>query len=69
MKELLPWQQRVLNERDELLDKIHKLRLFFFDEKFSALHQFQQTLLHDQYKAMSKYCDILSWRIDLFEND
>lgn len=61
------WQERVRKERDELSDKLVKLREFrLWSGKFAELPLVQQHLLHEQERYMSEYLHILDCRISLF---
>jgi len=64
-----PHEERVVNEKKELDEKIAKLKAFCFSPgspTFSALSPEDRDLLEDQFTAMKKYSDILSRRIDRF---
>lgn len=64
--QLLPHQQRVVEERTELIEKITKLHAFFRTEIFDNLQEEDQGLLEDQVQLMMNYSDILLKRIDRF---
>jgi len=64
---LQPHQQRVVEERNELIDKIEKLHSFTKTETFNSLPDEEQSLLFKQEKEMKKYADILKQRIDVFK--
>jgi hypothetical protein len=66
MKELLPHQQRVVEEKKELDDKLFRLRLFLASEKIVSVPQVELERLHRQLDAMQEYSNILSERIDAF---
>ena len=67
MAEFYPYQQRVVEERDELQAKIKKLRLFIsYKDNLSELPQLSQDLLLLQYNVMEEYSMILKMRIDTF---
>lgn len=53
-----PWQERVISERNDLVDKIVKL-----DESGRASHD---QLLRWQLSIMHAYCDVLNIRISQF---
>jgi hypothetical protein len=61
-----PHQERVVVERDELSEKIGKLRTFTNGAVFSTLPYEERGLLTRQYLAMSNYLDILNRRIEAF---
>jgi uncharacterized protein YjgD (DUF1641 family) len=63
---LLPHQQRVVEERIELIDKITKLHSFFKTSTFADLNEENQNLLDEQSQIMMKYSDILLKRINKF---
>lgn len=65
-KQLLPHQQRVVEERNELVDKVTKLHSFFNTEIFESLPGEDQELLVKQEKVMKEYSDILLDRIKRF---
>lgn len=62
-----PYQQRVINERTELNEKLKKLNDFLKCSYFSELSSTIQSLLLVQSSVMSAYSQILTARIDLFE--
>jgi hypothetical protein len=59
------WQQRVVEERNELYDKIHKLEDFLQQERHDIAQQ-QWDLLRSQLHYMQLYGDILNTRISAF---
>lgn len=61
--ELLPHQQRVVDELGQLIDKIEKLREFISSEKFRGLNALDRNLLQEQFEVMEAYADILNQRI------
>lgn len=63
---LEPHQQRVIDERTELIDKITKLHNFFKTEIFGNLDDKDQDLLDQQVQKMMNYADILFKRINKF---
>ena len=66
-KELLPHQQRVVDESKELNDKIKKLGAFILDNPiFLELEVEEQLDLKKQYDFMNKYTAILDRRISRF---
>lgn len=65
-EELLPHQQRVLEERTELNYKITKLNIFSNTETFNDLHIGDKSLLINQIKTMIMYRNILDKRIERF---
>jgi len=66
MNELLPHQQRVVTEFNELNDKIEKLRAFVEGVIYSGLPIQEQSLLTAQLSSMITYATLLSLRINSF---
>lgn len=66
MKEFAPHQQRVVQERDELLEKVTKLHAFFSTELFSTLPHDEQFRLNTQFQFMQGYLSVLEERIGGF---
>jgi hypothetical protein len=68
-KPMKPHQQRVVNEKKELDEKLTKLHAFCFggnNKIFSALDPSERDRLESQYSAMKQYSDILEQRIANF---
>jgi hypothetical protein len=61
-----PHQQRVVDERAELVDKATKLQGFFDTPVFSGLDIAEQGRMRAQLAAMNTYADILTERIAAF---
>jgi len=61
-----PHQERVVKEKEELDDKLSKLRLFFTHDIFKKLDEDEQDRLKRQEDAMNKYSDVLAERIAAF---
>lgn len=62
-----PHQLRVVNERDELKDKLDKLDIFINSDKFTELVETEeQHRLMRQANLMSSYLDVLNERILYF---
>ena len=61
-----PYQQRVLNEKKELDEKIQKLESFLDNDLFKNLNETERNLLKSHLGIMSIYSDILKLRINLF---
>jgi len=61
-----PHQQRVLDEKAELDDKLSKLSAFFSKATFEGLADDEQLRLRTQHVAMKTYSDILGERIAAF---
>ena len=67
MSELAPHQQRVVDEKRELDEKIEKLRAFITkSDVFQSLRSAEARLLVQQYGHMQSYSDVLTDRISLF---
>jgi hypothetical protein len=67
MKDLQPHQQRVVDEKIELTDKVEKLHTFIHENPiFGKLEKGDQDLLVKQHQVMYDYSKILSARIDRF---
>lgn len=63
------WQQRVVDELTELVDKIIKLDSFIESEAYKKLDVQNQILIDRQKFSMLDYYDILDQRIALFNFD
>lgn len=63
---LAPHQQRVVEERNELVDKICKLRAFILGELFPNLDKNEQGRLTCQLAIMAAYQEVLQARIAHF---
>lgn len=61
-----PHQQRVVDERAELVDKITKLDSFVAGSMFSTLAMEEQGRLSKQLEIMRDYATVLQARIDAF---
>jgi hypothetical protein len=60
----MSWQDRLILERDELADKLNKLKLFLYDdEKVANLSRLDVKLLDAQSYAMAHYLEILDRRL------
>jgi hypothetical protein len=60
------YQQRVVDEKTALDDKISRLKPFIATEKFFALPVFEQERMNRQLHHMEKYSDVLGERIEAF---
>lgn len=58
------WQTRVRQERDALAEKCEKLKVYLMQG--ADIDALDLALLHQQYEAMSTYCEILDDRISRF---
>lgn len=66
IKKLLPHQQRVIVERDELGHKVQALSEFIDSPMFGQTPPIDQEHLKEQKQAMWKYYEVLGKRIALF---
>lgn len=62
-----PHEQRVIDEKTQLKDKLDKLLEFLQKGQPSFIDDKNWALLNDQYDAMNWYYTILGSRIELFE--
>ena len=60
---------RLIHEKEELSDKVNKLKMFINSEKFKPLSERMQNLMRMQYNAMTIYCDCLVKRQNLICNE
>lgn len=63
---MLPHQQRVVTEKDELEDKLTKLVAFFETDFFSKIEKDEQERLKRQSGFMQSYLEVLEERISNF---
>jgi hypothetical protein len=62
-----PHEERLIAERNELLERMKKLREFIAENPiYQSLSQRERDLLSAQYNAMDQYDNILYERIQLF---
>jgi hypothetical protein len=61
-----PYQQRVLEEKDQLDTRLRALADYLLSEHFKALLKLSQDQLHLQFLAMKQYQLILAQRIENF---
>lgn len=64
--DLAPHQRRVVDESQQLLERLEKLRAFMGTNTFGALDQQEQLRLARQLDAMCDYARVLSERIEAF---
>lgn len=64
---LQPYQQRVVDEYNELCNKLNKLQEFINKPQPMFIDDLNWDLLKQQYGIMSAYATLLSKRIDLFK--
>ncbi|WP_143134684.1 crAss001_48 related protein [Burkholderia ubonensis] len=60
------WQQRVVDERDQLDERLERLARFIASPKFYELDLYGQHLMHAQHHAMTLYQAALDHRIARF---
>jgi hypothetical protein len=65
---LLPHQQRVVEERDELYDRLEKLMAFQDTPTFDALLKVERHLLCEQKACMEALVGVLNRRIALWHH-
>ena len=63
---MLPHQQRVIDEKNELDRKLTALRIFIIGDRYHTLPADEKDRLFRQSQIMSEYSDILSERIAAF---
>lgn len=61
-----PHQQRVVDEKTELDDKISRLRPFLASDKFTSLPEDEQDRMDRQLSIMVEYSEVLGERIAAF---
>ena len=61
-----PFQQRVVDEKRELDEKLQKLMAFFGSDLFNGLSANERELLKEQSEHMESYSVVLRERIALF---
>lgn len=66
ISDLPPYQQRVIDEKNELDEKLSALRQFLESDKFAQVDPEEQRRMQDQAKYMQQYSDVLWLRIDNF---
>lgn len=62
-----PYQQRVVQEKSDLDEKLERLRVFIGTDEFDALDHAEQQRLEKQLWAMRDYSGILNERIAAFK--
>ncbi len=63
---VLPHQQRVVDEKSELDERLAKLGAFVVTDTFNRLDSIERELLLEQEDAMNAYSDVLARRISNF---
>jgi hypothetical protein len=67
MSQLYLWQQRLLDEKEQLEQRLRKLVVFIHtDSEFKKLTEKDQNLLRKQMDAMTCYLEILKERVAAF---
>jgi hypothetical protein len=61
-----PWQERVVEEKKALDEKLEKLDAFILSKAFDSVDHFEKRRLHQQQFVMSEYSRILDERIANF---
>jgi hypothetical protein len=61
------WQNRVVEESDELVEKLNKLSNFIDSKEYDALPNREQDLLFKQHRLMREYADVLAERLRGFK--
>lgn len=61
------WQQRVIDEKNELIRKVKRLNKFILTDDFEELSAAEKELLRRQHKLMMEYKLILNERIKRFD--
>lgn len=61
------WQQRVVEEKMELCQRLEKLRQFRTTAEFAGLEKDDRNLMEQQVAYMQEYVDILGRRIARFK--
>lgn len=64
---LLPFQERVVSERDSRTEEVEKLDEFISSEAFAVLDEKNQALLQRQSDIMHQLVGVLNARIAIFE--
>ena len=64
---MVDWQQRVVNEKDELVKKAKKLRTFICSKQFNDISILEQLRLERQVVLMDLYAEVLIDRIQNFD--
>lgn len=61
------YQERVIEEKNQLDEKLNKLRIFFYSDVFKGLDPEEQARLRFQELIMKSYSEILHQRIEAFQ--
>jgi hypothetical protein len=65
-KKMQPYQQRVVEEKKELDEKIGKLAVFISASPFRSISEEEQLRMKEQIEVMKRYSQILEYRIAAF---
>lgn len=65
---MLPYQERIVAERDELSTKLDLLRAFFKSPNIASVSTYEHNLLKRQERAMADYLEVLRMRVRIFNN-
>lgn len=63
---MIPHQQRVVTEKDELSERLAKLLAFFQTDIFAGLSEAERSRLRNQARFMDGYVAVLEERIAAF---
>lgn len=61
------WQQRVIEERDQLEGRVSSLKVFIGSDRFHEIDSVEQGALNKQEQFMDAYLRVLNGRIDRFD--
>lgn len=64
--QIAPHQQRVIDEKEALDEKITKLKVFVLTKTYGAIAMVERNALSDQLDVMVRYSEILGQRIRRF---
>lgn len=64
-----PHEQRVVDEKNELGEKLEKLLTFLQTDIYKSLNEKEQELLSFQSQVMEDYYEVLQQRVDLFTQE
>jgi hypothetical protein len=59
------WQQRLIEERGDLFDRMSRLNSFIHSYEFSTVRDAERQRIKKQYRAMTKYLTVLNERISV----
>ena len=62
-----PHQQRVVDEKEQLGERLEKLIAFLTTDLYKALPEREQELLYFQSRVMEDYYEVLQQRVELFK--